>query len=313
MSSLPPVTRPDVILEVASGSQLLVKVIAATWIFYDYLLTISDEIELLWRKKLNFRQLIVFYVRYSTIIVTLVSLVPNWKLDLSALTCSAIDWCISINSCIALVCVQILLVDRIHVLYFHNRVLLTINIILMVLEVGAAAGILMTVGNEKSTFPAINGVVGACFGLRPAIFGLMMVPPLVYELYLAVLAARKAIELARHEHRGIAFVLVEGNLLYFVFLSSCLLANLVVSIVKPISPGASAIGFVDASGMIGCSRLTFSIQRALRESPDLATVHQSRDIAKTKRSKIEFAQRTSSMTGTTTYGASEDVEMNGSP
>ncbi|EJD40281.1 hypothetical protein AURDEDRAFT_187064 [Auricularia subglabra TFB-10046 SS5] len=210
---------------------LLAVVACITWLVYDYLITLDDEVELIWMRKWSFTKVIFLLMRWTTFGLLLTEVIVYVFLEnlskssfndpCSHQQCDAFSWGSAIATVIVLLEVEIVLQLRIFVMYQRSRKILLINGVLCTIVVVCAAIVIAMYFPQARFVPVPDDIIGACYDVRPGILATVWISPMVYELYLAVLAVYKVVTDYRAFGRldgGILAVLVRDSVGYFILL-----------------------------------------------------------------------------------------------
>lgn len=140
---------------------------ACTLIIWDFLLTLSEEIRLVWRSKLSVITVVFLVMRYLALVTQFVSVaILLSNVPVAHSTCKAYVWFRSFSSAILICASQILLIYRVLAVYNWNSML---QLLLWALFVATNVSILvfLIIGISSftiipDTFPALNPVLGGC-------------------------------------------------------------------------------------------------------------------------------------------------------
>ncbi|EJD40830.1 hypothetical protein AURDEDRAFT_186801 [Auricularia subglabra TFB-10046 SS5] len=238
-----------------------------TWMLYDYLITLNDEIEFIWTRKWTFTTVLFLLMRWSTLLLLLNQVVFFVFLEnVSKSSCDALSWGTAIATAVVLLEVEIVLQLRIYAMYERSRRILWINACLCGMECLCAALIIAKYFSRANFVPVPNWIIGACYDIRPKQLGVVWVPPMCYELYLASLAVYKIVQTHRASEGSIAnnllTVLVRDSIGQFFFIIAAMVVNCVLWVKTEITPGDSAVNIVHACGAIGGVRLILNMRSA---------------------------------------------------
>ncbi|KAH8822242.1 hypothetical protein DL96DRAFT_1819783 [Flagelloscypha sp. PMI_526] len=176
---------------------------AVTLLAYDYLLTIGDEVELMWKGRFSPPKVIFFWNRYFTLVVTCVMVFFVYlrpTLDSDTVCFASLQIETGLGTLI-IGTVDLVLMLRVWALYGGGKGLLVTFSLILVAEVASMAVIqYFALGNLK-VFLHLGDTLHGCFpmGNPPAWFPLMLVPPLIVSMVMTGLT------LHRCRHQVLAF------------------------------------------------------------------------------------------------------------
>jgi len=278
-----------------------IQVVAVSWIFYDYALTFSDEVQLIWQRPWGWVSLLFVLTRYGGIAVTLERVITTLWSGISQKGCLISANFTTAASFYIPVLVQIILQMRIYLMYHKNRRLLVINGILFILNI-VCPGIVASFYLSRNQFiepPAY--ILGSCYFISAPQMTAVWAAPLAYELYLCTLAVVKAVRNSHTQARIVGrmpliTLLVRDSVVYFFLIASGIVVNIFIWALTPVTPGQSSISIIHAAGSVGGTRLILSMRQSLTQSP--VSQLDSRDLTSIFFPKMR--KKTSSVPNTTT-------------
>lgn len=242
------------------------KAAALAWLLYDMALTMDLEVNYIWQRKWTTFTTLFAIVRYLPLFVVGSSAATNFLPNVSHAVCDVFQWVEAGGTFVILVVVQIILQFRLYVMYGKSRRVLISNLVLCLVELGCAIALVAIVFPNTIPLPNSPTVFGSCFSHSPREIAVVLLAPLAYETYLALLALNKTWQTNRNRHAlgkrtSLMSLLVRDNIVYFFLVSGTLIWVTIVWFLYPVSPGNSLISFTHVSGSIGGTRLILNVRR----------------------------------------------------
>ncbi|KZV79236.1 hypothetical protein EXIGLDRAFT_707419 [Exidia glandulosa HHB12029] len=263
-----------------------VKVTAWTWYHYDTLLTLSDEVDLIWQRGWSWS--------WSVGLFFLIRLIAMSLLNASVATisarietrsgCRTFDNVVAGGTFLLAFSICIMLQMRVHAMYMRNRRIVWLNALLFALVV-AAAGITIAVNFHKQELTPgsqIKELSGICFVHNgPAV----------------------AAAFCLREAGTLMSLLVGGSVAYFIFLTCGRIfsASTVVVTLWMITPTGNVVALFHAAAGIGGTRLTLSLRKEVLGQADYMNT-----LGSTGQYRWELAERTG-ITGTRTTAPAPSI------
>jgi len=173
---------------------------------YDILITLSEEIEYIWRTPWNIPKFLYFIGRYYAPIHIGVTLIVDKQLGLSVSFCKHywVFW--DITPILYSTLLNIFFVMRIHAIYNRSVKVLGVLIALLVVEFGAELGVIVVVIKEtiRTTFvlPPMIGYPG-CLGVPSRMMNLFAwIPAIIVALTFFIMTVVKLVVITRTEAHG---------------------------------------------------------------------------------------------------------------
>lgn len=253
------------------------QIACTSWFLYDWVLTLEDEINLVWLRKWTLTKGLYILIRLTTLILLVAETVQYVVLEnLPESRCNIFSWVMACATAVVVVEVDIVLQLRVYIMYRKSRFILWLNAALCVANVGCAAAILV-IFFSKTHFVGVPAYIqGACYDMRPKVLGAVWVAPLAYELYLAALAVYRLVQ--DHSAYGgvldgpsLITILARDSVVYFFLIAGVAAMNIVLWALTPVTPGDSAVNLIHAAGGIGGARIILSMRDAALRPPSLPT------------------------------------------
>ncbi|KAJ3996485.1 hypothetical protein F5050DRAFT_1758880 [Lentinula boryana] len=190
----------------------------AALLSYDYLLTLDDEIEFIWKKSWSIGKALFIMSRYYPLISTVV--VNNYVL-FGSQTRSGIQygewqgW----SGLVTCMLVETILQMRLYALYFLNKKILLLMVIGFVVSSGSTALVLVILYKGHVT---VQPEIPFCLPLLPAYCYAVWIPRLAFDTFLCVLALVRGFQLACNEHGSSEYTIPSGKHLIRVLIKDCI-------------------------------------------------------------------------------------------
>ncbi|KZT20881.1 hypothetical protein NEOLEDRAFT_1140217 [Neolentinus lepideus HHB14362 ss-1] len=251
-------------------------------VIYDHLITLDQEIELIWKSHWTIGKVLFLINRYYA----LASVICNNCILFSTHLSDSVSFCLRLfqwQACTGLLVstiAEIILLLRLYALYQLNRRVLFFMLAAFIVSVGAAATILGLVLVRVSAHSQLLPGVPFCLPLDvPSWFYTFWIPLLAFESLLCGLALIRAFGYFRarptmfQSGRYIVNILIRDSVIYYLIVFATYFANLVIFLTG--SPGVleSGIGFAMAMSCVMGSRLCLNIRDVPYEIED-STVSQ---------------------------------------
>lgn len=165
-----------------------------TW---DFLLTLNEEINLIWRSRLSIITVIFLVMRYLALVTQYVTMtVILSDIAVSHTTCRGYIWFRSLSSGILACTSQILLIYRVLVFYNWNFIL-KLSLGALFLATNISIFVLLFIGISSymiipNPFPSLNATLGGCSTFSyPRALSNLWIPELIFQSILFILVFSK--------------------------------------------------------------------------------------------------------------------------
>ncbi|KZV97776.1 hypothetical protein EXIGLDRAFT_764133 [Exidia glandulosa HHB12029] len=236
------------------------QVACTAWYTYDWILTLNDEFEYIWRRRWSFSKGLFLLIRVTTVfyavpetprhgILILIAavrriggvLVIAYRMNI----CNVFSWALAIATAVIVFEIDIVLQLRVWVLYRKSRWILYLNGALFLGNLICAVVLFLQLFSKEQFVEVPPWIQGACYDIRPKALGAIWAAPLCYEIHLTVLMVYKV----ARDHRlnghlegpSLASTLVRDSVLYFVLLVGVVGLNIVFWAETKVTPGDSAV------------------------------------------------------------------------
>ncbi|TRM64753.1 hypothetical protein BD626DRAFT_429134 [Schizophyllum amplum] len=230
--------------------------VGLVWVVYDYLLTLGDEVRLMWPLRSGFAKWSFFWIRYYTLALLVFDVIQIHTFAIPGVTsdsvCVAMDAITRIVGAILLWSVEIIMQLRVYALYRCSKWVAMFNGVLFLASIGGFLYTLIT--NAMLRHDLIAGAEHLNLPGCPVIHSIhewpLWLPATIFEVILflfALAASMRTLVSDRHEY-SLRRTLIRDNLTWFFGVGVLLVLNqLMVSGVTGVpwfsySPFHAAVG-----------------------------------------------------------------------
>ncbi|KAG8856347.1 hypothetical protein FRB96_006498 [Tulasnella sp. 330] len=236
-----------------------------TWVIYDWLITIDQEIAYVWSQPSGWKSKALFgFTRYYGIILLtydLIVLTGMWGTEF----CHDYFFILGGGGLLLLFAVEGALQMRVFALYNGNKKLMIFNLVFFVLDAISVVTLVMidtASYTPLQTPPGLSGCFSTGFGQNYSRFIWWML--FAFESWLSFLVARKAYQNYREFgiKSHVLLILIRDSFLWYFLLAGCLMWMGLAFAIAP--PGLLLLGvpFTHAAATIGGSRLLLNLRAA---------------------------------------------------
>ncbi|KZV88585.1 hypothetical protein EXIGLDRAFT_722549 [Exidia glandulosa HHB12029] len=243
------------------------QMVAIAWFLYDYLLTLADEKEYVWSRRVTPMIGLFLVTRYVAFALLGASVAVYFIRGLDQKSCDIFDWISAAGTFLLVILVDIILQFRIYVMYGGSRKILYINGALFLVAIAGAitfASLFFPVAID-----APPNAEGSCYAWRSPKLSAIWVTPLLFDIYLATLAVlRYNKEWRRQSGRNVNLlrILTIDNVAYFVLMTTATAVVFCMWLFIKVTPGAASVSLVHTAGAVGGSRLIINVRKAMEEN-----------------------------------------------
>ncbi|EJD46758.1 hypothetical protein AURDEDRAFT_164210 [Auricularia subglabra TFB-10046 SS5] len=244
--------------------------IPLTLFAYDWVLTSGDEIQFIWSGNLKGINLVFLALRYGTLGLLVWDYAPSALFNTLTLQVQTL---VSVGGMLLVgLVVQVLLQVRLYAIYNRSRIILWTNSVLTIVVLILTVMLYLVLTTKiKDVSEAAKAECLAC-GDYPRTYAVEYIAPLVFELYLAALAVRKAWinrdSLRELGNDGILEILVRGSVQYFALMASGAATSMILFLAAPnYTQWVDVLSIVISA--VGGTRLIISMRRALLVTDNL--------------------------------------------
>ncbi|KAJ3785509.1 hypothetical protein GGU10DRAFT_354742 [Lentinula aff. detonsa] len=200
----------------------------STLLFYDYLLTLDDEIEFIWKKSWSIGKVLFIISRYYSLIASV--LINNMALfqSLTESECIRYYHWQAWSGLITCMIVEVILQMRLYALYFLDKKILTLMVVSFIISSGSTASVLFTMFKSGPASIPHNPEVSFCLPDLAIYCYAVWIPRLVFETFLCILALIRGYQFANKETGNPESVLPSGKYLMRVLIRDCIGSYLVM-------------------------------------------------------------------------------------
>jgi hypothetical protein len=242
-----------------------------TWILYDYLITLDEELKLVWPQRLNRGKVLFLFVRYYTIAVILLNTIQihlfTHKGYATDTSCVAFYVVTRVAGGIAVWAIEIIMQLRIYALFGCSRKIAIFNAVLFFTSMLSCLGIITYDGvlRKKLIANAVHLPLIGCPVINGGIQWAEWVPTTIYETILFSFALVKYLQRPRKSAIGedisMYNILINDNMLYFLSVTFVLIFNNLMVAGKTHVPWFSFGPFYASLGIM-TSRMVLNLHRS---------------------------------------------------
>lgn len=241
-----------------------------TCIIYHYLLTLDDEVELVWSQRWNRTKILFLFVRYYTICLIVLNAIQihlfTHKGYATNTSCVVFSILLRVAGGIAVWAVEIFMQLRIYALFGCSRKIAVFNAVVFLSSVLSSLGIIIYDGVQRKELIAYaeHLPLPGCPDVNGGIQWAEWVPTTIYELILCSFALFKLFQRRDwEEYRTVSTfnILINDNMLYFSGVTFVLVLNGLMVAGQTHIPWFSLGPFYASLGIM-TSRLVFHLIRS---------------------------------------------------
>ncbi|KAL1687828.1 hypothetical protein GGG16DRAFT_116562 [Schizophyllum commune] len=247
-------------------------VASSTIIVFDHLITLNDEIQLIWKSSWSLGKILFMFNRYfglASVVVNLYGLFTPSLTDRLYVCLNYFRWQGATGVAVCVVS-EIILLMRLYVLYLLNKRILIVMLVGFVISSGFAAAIMGLVMQR------VNAVVVTLPGLKPMCvpgnvsskFYTYWIPFLGLESLLCALALYRGFQTYRMDNanytssRLLIRILIRDSVMYYLAVFATYFTNMLMWAAAPPSLLELPIGFAVAVSCVLGNRMMFNIRQA---------------------------------------------------
>ncbi|KAF9648323.1 hypothetical protein BDM02DRAFT_3261085 [Thelephora ganbajun] len=255
------------------------SVAAGTLIVLDHLITLDQEIELIWRSSNGSGKWLFIVNRYYGLIAAIFN---NYALFVPRLTDSFCRRWYQWQGCSGIILyliAELILQLRLFALYHLNRKVLAVIIVSFVVAATSSGTLMGIVLRELSGYAVVLVDTPVCAAKWvPRYFYVFWIPILAFETLLCGLAVYRGFQNMRfkssfyYSGKEIVDVLLRDSVVYFIVLFTTYAVNMVLFLVEPGTLIEVPIVFAAAMSCIMSNRLLLSIRQTVHDRDDVMLV-----------------------------------------
>ncbi|TFK22997.1 hypothetical protein FA15DRAFT_670925 [Coprinopsis marcescibilis] len=255
-------------IEITRYSQLS----SSSIIIYDHLITLEQEIELVWKAPWSKGKVLFILNRYYSLASVIFNNYGFFSPTLTPSFCLRFFQWQGWTGLIACVLAEVILQMRLYAMYSLNKAVLALMIVSFVASTATSGWIMHTVlaGITTKTVSLPNGSFCVPVGV-PDNFYTFWIPMLVFECLLCTLALVRGFQAFRADGslfragRDLVRILIRDSVLYFLVICSTYLSCLLVWIIAPVSLLEVPIGFSVAMSCVLANRIILNVRVVNRD------------------------------------------------
>jgi len=245
---------------------------AGVIIIYDHLVTLDDEIELIWHAGWSLGKILFLLNRYYALFAVVFNNYIIFSPHLSNHLCMVwIRWQ-GITGIISFILGELILQLRLYALYFLNRKVLAFMSVTFAGAVIASSTLMgISLAQTRVISNMIPGLPFCVPTFTPKIFYSFWIPMLISETVLCGLALWRGIQSFRQNRtlfqsgKKMIEVLIRDSFLYFLIMFAVYLANTVIFILGDATKMESSIGYTVTFSCVLGSRLCLNVRSLVRD------------------------------------------------
>ncbi|KAF8498013.1 hypothetical protein JB92DRAFT_2985625 [Gautieria morchelliformis] len=237
-------------------------------LYYDYVLTFSEEVDLVWRRRLNWGKVLFLLMRYFPLFAQTfnTAVYLNNTADHNVRFCRGASRFQFSSSSFILWLVELVLAVRVWILYGRSHaVLLGLGAVYAVC-IATTTFILGKVFN-RPIFQRPGPFLAGCYGPLPSYFFAIDIPPLITTLLLLTLTVYRTIQTMRCigslKLPPLMSLLLRDGILYFAAVGAVLTVNLLLFRAARVTLTSVATGFFIVIPSLSGTRLFLNVRHKL--------------------------------------------------
>ncbi|KJA21582.1 hypothetical protein HYPSUDRAFT_87987 [Hypholoma sublateritium FD-334 SS-4] len=247
---------------------------SATVIVFDHLITLGDEVDLIWKSSWTLGKILFLLNRYYSLAAVVFNNYAVFAHTVDHTVCQNFYRWQGWTGLIACLLAEAILQMRLYALYSLNKKVLVLMLSCWVLCLGISAYVMYTV-LAKLTVTAMtipNGMFCVPGNVSPH-FYTFWIPMLAFEALLCTLAVIRGLRTYRsnrtsifHSGRELVAILIRDSLIYFVVIGAAYLTCLLVWVIAPVGLLDAPVGFSLAMSCVLANRVVLNIRSVNRNA-----------------------------------------------
>ncbi|KDR81219.1 hypothetical protein GALMADRAFT_241762 [Galerina marginata CBS 339.88] len=238
---------------------------------YDHLITVNDEVELIWKAKWSFVTILFLMNRYYVLAAVFFNLYVFFSPNITDTICTRYSHWEAWSGLVVFMPAHGILQIRIYALYSLNKKILALMLVFYITSSSVSAWILRT--DLESLVVAALPILGGkfCVPTKISSFSSFWIPVLLFDFMLFSLAVIRGVGEYRSKgssifrgSRSLMNILIRDSVFYFLVIAITYLTCLQFWLSAPLLVEAP-LGFAPAMSSVLASRVLFNIRRASRE------------------------------------------------
>ncbi|KAL1743206.1 hypothetical protein HDZ31DRAFT_65264 [Schizophyllum fasciatum] len=250
-----------------------VTAVGVVILLYDHLLTLKDEVDLVWKARLTIAQIFFLFLRYIPLVgviiqnIQLSGLVP---MHLPDNFCKVYMDVATYFGAITMAISDFLVLLRLWVIWDRNRRLVACSLVgYIVTQLANIACVTFAVVTMTPAL-AFSDDLRMCVFTKDVHISSLWMPGLIFDVCIFIATVCNALQRPMSANSSMAKALYRDGFAYFLVLTSLRSTNLVLALVAPVSLKFVGVFFIWCASTVTTSRFIFSIRRtSLRECDSL--------------------------------------------
>ncbi|KAG1841439.1 hypothetical protein DFJ58DRAFT_74250 [Suillus subalutaceus] len=209
-------------------------------VVFDYCLTISQEVQLIWGKKWDAMRITFTLARYATLAgtaMTTYAAVTDRSKDKSCVTFGNVSYA---SHLISIIAAEGLLIFRTFAFWHQNKKLLVWLLVLAAFSILGAVGVSKIVGSHLANPPSCEFRTGKSSAIQYIFL-------IIYELVLMILTLYKRFSFYKGTRSRLVITLYRDGIIYMTCIIVASIANIFVALAAPVSSYASGQNLLKCS------------------------------------------------------------------
>jgi len=257
---------------------------ASVIIVFDHLITLDQEIELIWRSSWSNGKLLFFLNRYYPLFTVIFNLYALFNTHLTSNLClSWLQWQ-GWSGFVAIIVAELILQLRIYALYSLNKKVMIFMASFFLMSMAAAGTIMGLVLSSISATPHTIAWLEFCMPANvPRYLYAYWIPILTFESLLCGMAIMRGVKAFRDQESSfisgtqLITILLRDSIIYFIIVFLTYLTNLLLWSTGAIGLIEVPVGFTMAMSSVMGSRLVLNV-RFMKRELELGIQDRHRDI-----------------------------------
>lgn len=242
---------------------------ACVVLLYDHLLTLDDEIQYIWKTKTTVPKVLFLLNRYLVPIVMIVNMYEIAGLSSSHpsdLFCKVWFPATTFLGSISIANGHFIVMLRIWVLWNRRTKPVVFTLVAFVLSQIVTFSMVIWAAIQMIPLFEYNTLLRACVIKKRIIIEGVWLPGVIFEIIVFAMTCWNAMGRPRQSNHEITNTLYRDGVTFFLTMASLRIANLVLSIVAPLSLVFLGIFFIWCATNVTLSRLIINVRRHSEES-----------------------------------------------
>ncbi|KAK0444566.1 uncharacterized protein EV420DRAFT_1003068 [Desarmillaria tabescens] len=240
-------------------------------VLFDHLITLDDEVDLVWRSHWSIGKLLFIINRYYTLLSVIFNYYGLFMMPLSESVSHRFFQWQGWTGLIACMIAEVILQMRLYALYLLNKKVLALMVTSFIICSASAAVIMGIVLSKLSMSYTLAGTSFCAPNGIPDYFYTFWIPTIAFESLLCGLALFRGFQTFSSDGplfssgRHLVSILIRDSVFYFVVMFATYLTNLLVWTAAPADLLEIPIGFSVTFSCVMSNRIILNVRRANQE------------------------------------------------